>query len=570
MRSPRRHRRSAKWLPKVLAVLWSACVGACFFLLVLQYTQVTTGNTLELPSILSTTRNSNVITSYNTTTKSFQRNSGNQPFSNEPQGSQEQQIQRQQAARENQAWVARRFELAHRLAPQSSQQATISATTVSNTSSLLEKEEGVSSSKSAFTWILPSWLASGAQNKVHVDEKIDFIEKDCKDFQHNTLRPDHGCQINPDTLQIFCAFSNLRINNSRIHVDQGGERLEDVMGRSEAAEFPVYEEGAFSTRPKPKFEVPKEYQGMKQLHYMEDVLNSLQYPTTKNKGEFDSSCVETREGTTFMLTRYEYVNLYHTLTDWWNFFFVLTSEQRDHKEKFRILFLDGHAQGNLDSVWTDVFGPFEYVQHLPPGGVCFERAIFIPPGYVATLFPDAGTDGTFSKQRLRCPVPRFADEFSSFFLKAYDLEQLKTIPGKVVIIDRKPYVSHPRSQAGSFGRVMTGLQELKDVLIGASGVTSVEIIRLETMSFAEQVKAVRGAQILIGNHGAGLTHLLFMDRNSHVVEFSLDYRDFFFYLAEWKGIHHVPIAVSDENILTSREITVTVDMVSSLLVNNDG
>ena len=72
-------------------------------------------------------------------------------------------------------------------------------------------------------------------------------------------------------------------------------------------------EEAFSTRPKPKFEVPTEYRTG--LHYLEDVLNNIQYPTKKNKGQFDYNCVETREGTTLMVTHYEYVNLYHTRTD---------------------------------------------------------------------------------------------------------------------------------------------------------------------------------------------------------------------------------------------------------------
>jgi capsular polysaccharide biosynthesis protein len=33
-------------------------------------------------------------------------------------------------------------------------------------------------------------------------------------------------------------------------------------------------------------------------------------------------------------------------------------------------------------------------------------------------------------------------------------------------------------------------------------------------------KAVREAEILVGNHGAGLTNLIFLDKDTHVVEFT--------------------------------------------------
>ena len=403
---------------------------------------------------------------------------------------------------------------------------------------------------------------------VHDDPKFDAVDVQdqqnppiCDSFNLLAMYPTHGCQFNSDTHQMYCNFINLRVDSSLIYMAQGGEKLETVMGRNETDELPVYSKGAFSVRSKPSLDVPvKQRIGM---HYLEDVLNNLVYPTEHNQGNFSSSCVETRNGTTLMITRYEYVNLYHTLTDWWNAFSVLLPDQVERREKVNILFLDGHAHGNLDPVWEEVFGAVEYVKHLPGLGVCFERAVFIPPGYTSSLFPDAGED--FTPARVRCPTPSIAEAFSGFFLKKYGLESVKPIPGRIVIIDRQPYISHPRSNPDGFQRKMN-LENLENSLRTYSNATSVEIVRFETMTHAEQVRTVREAEILIGNHGAGLSNLMFMDRSSHVLEFTVDSLIYFRYLAEWKGVHHELLGILQADELSTTELWTIVSKVNKAIM----
>jgi hypothetical protein len=96
-------------------------------------------------------------------------------------------------------------------------------------------------------------------------------------------------------------------------------------------------------------------------------------------------CQTTIPGTTIFLTRYEYCNLYHTTTDWWNTFFALPT--LDSAKFTHFVFLDAHPQGSLDAVWGFMFANVTYVQHLPKGGVCFEKAVLVPPGYMAQLWP---------------------------------------------------------------------------------------------------------------------------------------------------------------------------------------
>lgn len=411
---------------------------------------------------------------------------------------------------------------------------------------------------------------------------MDNISPKCKGFDHSIRRPKHGCQINEDTRMVFCNFDHLRIDVSKINmVAQGGEDLDTmgVMGRTENDEFPTYQNAAFLTRTKPHFEVPAEFRSHKTLYYLDGVLNALRYPTAKNKGRLDQTCHHTYPGTTLFITRYEYVNLYHTLTDWWNAFFVLprqthnsnnSNSVKDIVKPDRVVFLDGHAKGLLDPVWEKLFGEYHYIKHMGGGGngsdgICFERALFVPPGYKSHLYHDF-------RGGKRCPHKGMARSFSDYVLHSYDLMSSSSsgssvIQGNVVIIDRQPFVAHPRSDPTNLSRrfVSSELRTLQTRLMDdVQGVHSVNLVRLETLSFGEQLKLLRNTQFLIGIHGAALSHLIFMDEaQSHAIEFQPDTKlDFFEYLSQWKGIDFKVIALQDgSGSLTKSGIDILVQMV---------
>ena len=54
------------------------------------------------------------------------------------------------------------------------------------------------------------------------------------------------------------------------------------------------------------------------------------------------------------VTRYEYVNLFHTMTDWYNTFLAMTFLNLTQQET-NILLVDGHPAGGLDTVWSTLF-----------------------------------------------------------------------------------------------------------------------------------------------------------------------------------------------------------------------
>lgn len=454
---------------------------------------------------------------------------------------------RHAAAKDNQAWLQRTFGFR----PSSEQQQ--------------QEQQNV----------LPSWLPNRDHEKARGISSVDdvYIDPACRNFDHSFPQISHGCLVNKNNSIVQCTFSNLQVDTTKIHSSRGGEPLEEVMGRDEREEIPTYDKGAFRTNTKPDFSgVPSE--NRRKMHYMADVLNSLQYPKKDNK-DVELDCPERWSGLTMFLTRYEYVNLYHTMTDWWNAYFSLSTNYRNTNDdiiniiktqQIRFVFLDGHAQGNLDEPWNKLFGGHTYyVQDLPKTKVCFETAILVPAGYQSELFPQV-----FKK----CPNQQLMEEFANFFLKSYGLQTVTKIPGKILIIDRQPYIAHPRSKL-TIHRGLTNLETLKQRLAKVSGVSSVEVIRLETMPFEEQLRRIRETHILIGNHGAGLTHSLFMEagKDTHVLEYQENFVDFFVHLCEWKNIQHTLIDIADygaipsdtKQVLADVDITKTVRTVEWIL-----
>ncbi|CAI5961270.1 unnamed protein product [Closterium sp. NIES-65] len=151
------------------------------------------------------------------------------------------------------------------------------------------------------------------------------------------------CIRNPTLDSSVCEAGMLGVFPDKMLMARGGEDVRSVMGRIEEEEYPMCEEGAFQVEQRP----------------------------------------------VLLVTRYEYVNLYHTSTDWQSAFHAMRLLHISVRPL--VVFLDAHAKGNLDEAWATMFGPYrfikEYQPHLPPGtAVCFHHAVFVPVGYASPIF----------------------------------------------------------------------------------------------------------------------------------------------------------------------------------------
>jgi capsular polysaccharide biosynthesis protein len=133
-------------------------------------------------------------------------------------------------------------------------------------------------------------------------------------------------------------------------------------------------------------------------------------------------------------------------------------------------------------------------------------------------------------------------QFVDFVLQRFDLSHIQRVPGRIVVLDRVPYIAHPRSQLSNAKRVLGNLAELTGQLSTQINTTTVPLdIQIHTMvnqTMREQIQTIREASIVIANHGAGLTHLMWLEDNAYVVEMSCTI-NFFKELVKWKSeIYH--------------------------------
>ena len=61
---------------------------------------------------------------------------------------------------------------------------------------------------------------------------------------------------------------------------------------------------------------------------------------------------------TIAITRYEYVNMYHTMTEIYNAFLIMEFFNQTQSST-NILIVDGHPSGTLDDVWKTLFNSSE-------------------------------------------------------------------------------------------------------------------------------------------------------------------------------------------------------------------
>ena len=145
-----------------------------------------------------------------------------------------------------------------------------------------------------------------------------------------------------------------------------------------------------------------------------------------------------------MIFRYEYVNVYHTLTDWYNAFLVMTFFNLP-RERTNILFIDGHPWGNLDYIWNDFWNSTLRVGSLKQP-VVFKNLIFGWMGYYSPIF-------AVKEWTKLVEIPLF-EEFREFLLDSYNLPVKKALNCSsltlTVVWRRNDYVVHPRNPSGMF------------------------------------------------------------------------------------------------------------------------
>lgn len=238
-----------------------------------------------------------------------------------------------------------------------------------------------------------------------------------------------------------------------------------------------------------------------------------------------------------------------------------------------------HHQTQLEETWVAVFSSIRYAKSFS-GPVCFRHAILSPLGYETAFFKGLtehiSCQGTPANTLLRNPDERKTSrlsEFGEMLRAAFGLLDLPTKPPSghnVLFVRREDYLAHPRHN----GRVQSRLsneQEVFDAIKDwAVNYTKCKLNVVNGlfahMSMNEQLHAIQEASVVIGAHGAGLTHLVAATPDTIVLEIisSLYRRPHFSLISQWKGLEYHAINLAGSYARPPMVIDELSSIVSSL------
>jgi glycoprotein 2-beta-D-xylosyltransferase len=228
-----------------------------------------------------------------------------------------------------------------------------------------------------------------------------------------------------------------------------------------------------------------------------------------------------------LVVRFEYANFFHTVTDWYN---VFLAQRFLGLPTARVVLADGHPATPLDEAWRTLFGDVRRIGALPRAAGRLQTLVLTTLGWDSPLLD-------FDAWAL--PL---AEDFRRFVLGAHGLPADAPRahgPLRITLVLREDYRAHAHSVRGSVQRKFANARALEAALAAMPGVT-VRAVALEQLGVQEQLALSVETDVLVGMHGAGLTHTLFLPPWAGVLELYPAYastrRRHFRRLAGWRGL----------------------------------
>lgn len=200
--------------------------------------------------------------------------------------------------------------------------------------------------------------------------------------------------------------------------------------------------------------------------------------------------------------RYEERNLFHAMSEIYITWLLLRFCGHNPAEA-RVLLIDDRPESPMDEWYRVLFGSVEHGRNLR-GVHEFEDLLLGIPGYGSSLYP------------WHQPIDHGADLFRRFVLERFGIE-----PGTSEEVKRIVIISRPSIDADGrkLDRRFANETEMTGTAEGVFPKAVVSVVDLGAMSLEEQLQLINQTDLLIGMHGAGMTHALFLPEGARVIEF---------------------------------------------------
>ncbi|OWF55801.1 beta-(1,2)-xylosyltransferase-like [Mizuhopecten yessoensis] len=233
---------------------------------------------------------------------------------------------------------------------------------------------------------------------------------------------------------------------------------------------------------------------------------------------------------TIFVLRYEYANLYHQMTDFYNAFLV-AKLLKIPPDDLDVVLTDRNSPSVLDKAWDVLFGNVTKVKDMKE-----------PVFYKEVIWAVIGYNSPMNFHSLNS-LP-YVEEFSHFFKTRYNTgpKVLDCAGVSILFVWRRNYVAHPGNPSGTISRKIKNEKELIEAVQEVFPGHSVAGIQLDEHEINDQVKWVSQTDILVGMHGAGMSHIMELPYHAGVLELFPTYKAktnrHFRAMARWRGLHY--------------------------------
>lgn len=255
-------------------------------------------------------------------------------------------------------------------------------------------------------------------------------------------------------------------------------------------------------------------------------------------------------------------HIYFRFLGWYNLYKTI---YYDHSTMYRIIRFTGDQ--DFADVERKLFPAVISISNLTRFPVCIEKAVLVPRSFASTPFRCKMELLGFCSDCLSLGFdePTFL-KFREAMLRACSINtevNNKLKMRNMLIILRKPYKRYNGDIGSNFERVMTNEAELLHALHSNFSMFNILPVHMEDLTLCEQVNVSASANVFMGVHGAGMSHLWWTPKGATILEFMPDYKSgkpSFEILSQLIKANYVKLRVAGE-----QEITVDIDEVVDTL-----
>jgi hypothetical protein len=356
--------------------------------------------------------------------------------------------------------------------------------------------------------------------------------------KHQIISTNNGTCLEHALLKwVSCKIGSIQVDSSRIEGSLGGEPVDSVLNRPEDVEKLTFHKGALI--------LTQQQSGIEDRlkESVDKFMKAFLGSAVVQRNDAVVPSTSRNKNSTLIVRRGNYANSCMTFLTMYNVYTVMEHFRVVHPT---IIWLDGHAHGDLDGVWEHLFEttPIHVKQlannHQLDNAIVVNTMSAIGDEGIGK-YGWKGDSHSPNVTTTACPSSTLVS-FRDFVLDRYGITRsVNNETRRLTFLVRKDYVAHPRSN-GRTDRTLANPEDDVAYIQSQYPTYFVQVVSFEGLSFEEQLSHITQSDVFISVHGAGNIHTIFLPDHATFVEYfpkGYELRKRFRYLAECSNVTYV-------------------------------